>query len=110
MNLTKHDNYYIIGDDQDSVEDFASFISYKRRHFSNKNLVIDILKYGDLSFEQLLLFLEPSNEHRAEKQSFVIVNDTINIDHVPDELMVVPTLQEAADVVKMEDIERDLGF
>ena len=110
MDLTKHNNYYLISDEQDSVEDFASFITYKRRHFSDKNLVVDILKYGNLTLEQLLHFLEPSNAHRAEKQSFVMVNDTINIDDVPDELMVVPTLREAEDVIKMEDIERDLGF
>ena len=110
MNLTKKDTYYIIEDDQDGVRDFASFIDYKRRHFSNQNLVIDLLKYGKLTLEELLLFLKPSNEHRADKRSFVIVNDTINIDSVPDELMVVPTLQEAEDIIQMEEIERDLGF
>ena len=56
------------------------------------------------------MFLKSSNDHRGDNKSFVIVNDTINIDTVPDELMVVPTLQEAKDVIQMEDIERDLGF
>jgi hypothetical protein len=32
------------------------------------------------------------------------------MDHVPEELMIVPTYQEAMDVLEMEEIERDLGF
>ncbi|HAT63224.1 MAG TPA: ribonuclease Z, partial [Flavobacteriaceae bacterium] len=41
---------------------------------------------------------------------FVIVNNAINPDDIPDEMIVVPTLQEAADIIEMEEIERDLGF
>ena len=110
MNLTKEENFYIIEDDRDDIKDFASFIDYKRAHFSNQNLIIDLLKYGTLTLEELLMFLKSSNDHRGDNKSFVIVNDTINIDTVPDELMVVPTLQEAKDVIQMEDIERDLRF
>jgi len=29
---------------------------------------------------------------------------------MPDEIAVVPTIQEAYDIIEMEDIERDLGF
>ena len=50
-----------------------------------------------------------TNQHRAHQHSFVIVNDTINIDQVPEELMVVPTLLEAGDVIQMDEIQRDLG-
>ncbi|HET7361531.1 MAG TPA: ribonuclease Z, partial [Salinimicrobium sp.] len=78
--------------------------------FKNENVVVDILKYGNLSLEELLSFLKLSDKHRAAKKSFVLVNDTINIDPVPEELMVAPTLQEAVDIVQMEEIERDLGF
>jgi len=40
----------------------------------------------------------------------VIVNNAVDIDEVPSEMTVVPTLQEAFDIVEMEEIERDLGF
>ena len=56
------------------------------------------------------MFLKLSNRHRKNKHSFVIANDAINIDRVPDELVVVPTLREAEDIIQMEEIERDLGF
>ncbi|MDH3323482.1 MAG: ribonuclease Z, partial [Flavobacteriaceae bacterium] len=42
--------------------------------------------------------------------SFVIVSDKVNLDGIPDEIIVVPTMQEAYDVIEMEEIERDLGF
>ena len=42
--------------------------------------------------------------------SFVVICNGIDIDDVPDEINVVPTLQEAEDVLEMEAIERDLGF
>jgi hypothetical protein len=32
------------------------------------------------------------------------------MDEIPDELIIVPTIQEAQDVIGMEEIERDLGF
>ena len=38
------------------------------------------------------------------------VNDAIEVDEVPFEMIVVPTIQEAGDIVEMEEIERDLGF
>ena len=63
-----------------------------------------------MSLEDLLFFLKVSNIHRATKHSFVIVNDAINPDELPDEMTIVPSLQEAEDIVEMEDIERELGF
>jgi hypothetical protein len=39
-----------------------------------------------------------------------MINDSASMDHVPEELMIVPTHQEALDVLEMEEIERDLGF
>jgi len=34
----------------------------------------------------------------------------VDLDEMPDEIVVVPTTQEAYDIIAMEDIERDLGF
>ncbi|MFD0975349.1 ribonuclease Z [Salinimicrobium gaetbulicola] len=110
MTVIEKDSYKILRDDKDDVKGFASYLQNSHSSFKNDNVVVDILKYGSLSLEELLAFLELSNEHRNNKRSFVLVNDTINIDHVPEEILVVPTLQEAEDVIQMEDIERELGF
>ena len=72
--------------------------------------MIDLLKYTHITLEELLELVVLSTRHRAAKNSFVIVNNSINPDDIPDEMIVVPTLQEAADIIEMEEIERDLGF
>ena len=42
--------------------------------------------------------------------SFVVIKSGINIDDFPESVNIVPTLQEAEDILEMEAIERDLGF
>lgn len=111
MKISNFPTYVVLEDDQSDVKNFASFISDQvTNKFKGQNVVIDLLKYDNLKLEELLLFLSTSNAHRKNKNSFVIVNDCINIDDIPAELIVVPTLQEAGDIVEMEEIERDLGF
>ncbi|WP_339611454.1 ribonuclease Z, partial [uncultured Planktosalinus sp.] len=93
------------------VAEFGTFLEYIiPKEFKNDNVVVDLLKYNQLSLPELLNFLIVSNKHRANKKSFVIINEAIDPDVIPEELIVVPTLQEAEDVVELEEIERDLGF
>jgi hypothetical protein len=110
MESIQKENCLILKDEKDDPRGFAEFVESLLIKFENQNLIIDIQKYGELTLEQLLSFLKPSMKHYQKGKSFVILNDTINIDHVPEELRVVPTLQEAEDTIQMEEIERDLGF
>lgn len=111
MNITNFDNYVVLADEKEDVNDYATFIEYQvPAKFKGQNVVIDLLKYEDLELYELLLFLKVSNKHRATKHSFVLVNNGINTDDIPFEMIVVPTLEEAGDIIEMEDIERDLGF
>ena len=105
-----HDKYILLKDEHNNMDKFAPFLESIYEQFKGKNLIIDLLQYDDASLMQLLSFLELSNKHRATKQSFVLVNAALSPGEIPEELMVVPTLQEAQDVVEMEEIERDLGF
>jgi hypothetical protein len=43
-------------------------------------------------------------------KSFVLVTNSISYEEAPENLSLVPTLQEAKDLIEMEEIERDLGF
>lgn len=111
MKIENHPNYVVLEDEKDDIIDFASFIeSQVPSIYKGKNVVLNLLKYTSLELPQLLQFLKTSNLHRKTKQSFVVVNDAIDIDEVPFEMIVVPTLQEAGDIIEMEEIERDLGF
>ena len=104
------DKYTLLQDDQDGVCDFANFLTRIHDKFNDVNLVIDLLKYDKMSLQDLLCFLTLSNQHRAGKHSLVIVNTALSRDEVPDEILVVPTVKEAEDIIDMEEIERDLGF
>ena len=111
MKIEQHDNYVVLADDRGAYSDSAPFVSEQViQHYKGKNVVIDLLKYTHISLEELLELLEVSNAHCSRKNSFVIINDAINPDDIPAELVVVPTEQEAADIIEMEEIERDLGF
>lgn len=111
MIIKKEATFTILEDERDDIKDFVKYLSHKiPAAFSNQNILVDLGKYSDLTLDQLLFFMELSDTHRASKRSFVIVNDSLDPDVLPDEIMVVPTLQEGADVVEMEEIERDLGF
>ncbi len=111
MKIENHSNYVILEDEKDDIKDFASFIEAQiPNKYKGQNVVLNLLKYDTLTLPDLLLFLKTSNLHRKTKQSMVFVNDAIDVDDVPYEMIVVPTLQEAADIIEMEEIERDLGF
>jgi len=78
--------------------------------FKDKNIILDFSKQEGLSLNGALGFLQISNKHRKAKHSFVLVIKGFDIDEAPEELVIVPTLQEAHDIIEMEEIERDLGF
>lgn len=111
MKVKKHPNFVILEDEKNNLLDFASAIEQQiSTKYKSQNVVVNLLDYDSLALPQLLLFLKTSNLHRKTKQSFVIVNDAIDFDDIPFEMSVVPSLQEAADIIEMEEIERDLGF
>lgn len=74
----------------------------------NDHIIVNLFSFSKLSSDEILEFLELSNLHRNAKKSFVLVTDKVTYDEVPDEISLVPTIQEAMDLVEMEDIERDL--
>lgn len=111
MKIENHPNFVVLTDEKNDISDFASFIEGQiPSKYKGQNVILNLLKYDSLDLPELLLFLKTSNHHRKNKNSFVIVNNAISIDEVPYEIIVVPTLQEAGDIIDMEEIERDLGF
>lgn len=73
-------------------------------------LIINLFSFSELNAGDILEFLELSNTHKSTNKSFVLVTDKVAYDEVPEEIVVVPTLQEARDIIEMEEIERDLGI
>jgi len=100
----------IITQEKASVIELVKKLEVLYERFKNDNLIVSLTSLSKIPLEDIVEFLQISNKHRKAKHSFVIVTDKANLDEMPDEIIVVPTLQEAYDIIEMEEIERDLGF
>jgi len=111
MKINNHETFILLESEQDELKDFISEIENKATsEFQENNIVIDLLPNKSITINDLLLFQNLSESHKETNHSFVIINDAIDPDELPEELIVVPTLQEAEDMIEMEAIERELGF
>lgn len=110
MILDQDGNISIITQEKATIVELVKKIQSLYPKFKNNNIIVSLSTLHALTIQDILEFLELSNNHRALKQSFVIVSDKVNLDEVPDEIIVVPTVQEAYDIIEMEDMERDLDF
>ena len=110
MQIEKKSHTITIKDTEGNVKSFLENVTKDYADFKDQNLVLDISEDQSITLENVLAFLSLSNKHRKAKKSFVIVVKDFDFNEVPDEMNVVPTIQEAHDIIEMEEIERDLGF
>lgn len=110
MKIVKNKRETIIKSNTIEISDF--FLEFKEKYttFNDDNIIIDFSELKGTNTEKILLFLQHSKAHKSNGLSFVIVANGVDTDSLPEEMMVVPTVTEAQDVVEMEEIERDLGF
>ena len=110
MIFDKQGNTSIITQEKVSIIELVKKLQVIYAKFKNDNIIVNLTSLKSLKAEDVIEFLQVSNKHRKAKHSFVIVSNKIADDNIPDELVIVPTLQEAFDIIEMEEIERDLGF
>ena len=110
MIISKEGNITVITQERATIPDLINSLSKSYKKFQNDILVLNLETLDKIQFDDILEFLPLSNKHRGENHSFVIVNNSFNIDEVPEEIVLVPTLQEAFDILEMEEMERDLGI
>lgn len=110
MIFDKNGNTSIITQEKASIIELVKKIDVLYERFKNDNIIVNLTTLNTVTVSDIVEFLQLSNTHRKAKHSFVIVSGKANLNETPDEIMVVPTLQEAYDIIEMEDIERDLGF
>lgn len=110
MIFDKDGNITIITQEKLSIQEFVRRLDDVYHKFKNDNVVVNLTALKTISLPEIVEFLKVSNQHRQAGHSFVIVTDQVDFDEMPDEIITVPTLQEAYDIIEMEEIERDLGF
>ncbi|MBC7641872.1 MAG: ribonuclease Z [Flavobacterium sp.] len=110
MNVIKKDNLIEISDTQFDLVSFVMKITHEYKSFENLNILIDISNFENISIKDLNIFLPLIKQHSKHKKSLVLVAKEIDFNKVSDKINIVPTRQEALDLIEMENIERDLGF
>ncbi|MEC3908678.1 ribonuclease Z [Tamlana sp. 2201CG12-4] len=110
MILDQNGNTSIITQEKVTVIELVKKMQALYPKFKNNNIIVSLSALEAYGKNDIDEFLELSNMHRRAKNSFVLVSDKVDLNSISDDIVVVPTLQEAYDIIEMEDMERDLGF
>jgi len=110
MLIDSINNTTIITQEKLSIKELIDKINSIYKTLKNNNIIICLVSLETIFNSDIIDFLPLSNTHREANHSFVLVSNKIDIDNTPDELIIVPTLQEAHDLIEMEEMERDLGL
>ncbi|MEZ7875521.1 MAG: hypothetical protein QMB95_05475 [Polaribacter sp.] len=110
MQIKEATNYTLISSDEDSFKEFQKSVFKKINDFDKNHLIIQISEELSIDKKDFLLFLKIAEQKKENGTSFVVLNSSVNADDFAENLNIVPTLQEAEDILEMETIERELGF
>jgi hypothetical protein len=110
MQIKEANNYTLISSDEDSFKEFQKSVFKKINDFDKNHLIIQISEELSIDKKDFLLFLKIAEQKKENGTSFVVLNASVNADDFAESLNIVPTLQEAEDILEMETIERELGF
>lgn len=110
MIFDKEGTTTIVFQEKTSLSTFLENLRKGYPKIKHDNIIINLFSFAKLTAGDVLEFLEISNTHRGSNKSFILVTDKVSYEEIPDEISVVPTIQEAKDIIEMEEIERDLGI
>jgi len=108
MILSREGNVAIVLQENISLHVFIDNFKEIYPKIVKDHIIINLFSFSKLNADDVMEFMELSDAHRKSKRSFVLVTDRVSYDEVPDRICVVPTIQEAKDIIEMEEIERDL--
>lgn len=108
MIFDKEGTTTIVFQEKTSLKSFLDNLNNAYPKLRHDHIIINLFSFDKLTSNDVLEFFELSRKHKSEHKSFVLVTDKVSYDEVPEEISVVPTIQEAKDIIEMEEIERDL--
>ncbi|TCI85264.1 hypothetical protein [Tenacibaculum sp. M341] len=110
MKHEQKNDYVLFSLEEGGFPAFGTYFEDHHHKFAKNNIFIYLSSKLDISFDEISLFLKYSDLHQDNGTTFVVVYPNIDVDRFPEQFNIVPTLQEAEDVLEMENIQRDLGF
>lgn len=110
MKISIQDQTVVISQLPHEASELTAALVAQQNQWADGNVIIDasgcVLSPLDL-FEAISAI---SANHKSMAKSFVLVDTVPRLKEYPEELSAAPTLEEAFDLIEMEEIERDLGF
>lgn len=110
MIIEQKENYKLITTNNKSFKSFIANFKEKHSVLTKEHLIIKISDELSVNNKDIFVLLQYADKHQKADTTFVVVRKGIDIDDFSDDFNIVPTLQEAEDVLEMENIQRDLGF
>lgn len=108
MKIKEKEHTKIINIESDTIEKLLEHIKNEyNKSFEKFNIIVDLSENKEELEEAL--FEEIVIQHMEEaNKSFVIVAPNVDFNEFDGDLIVVPTMQEAFDLIEMDEIQRDL--
>ncbi len=110
MKIKEKGHTLVIKKSEDTITDFIAKVKSQYDTLKKHNLIIDLFQEPELELESLNQFLELLSMQTENKKSLVLVMSSVNYNDFDEDLVIVPSVQEAHDIIEMDEIERDLGF
>lgn len=106
MTIEHHGTTAVITQDKTSLIELLNKFSVLYERFKSEDVIIHLI---DTSVGDIEDFSSLASKHNSAKLSFVVVNADLNQEHF-ENLIIIPSLQEAHDFIEMEVMQRDLGL
>ena len=106
MNLSNSKNTLLF--EINNINNFRNSLDEIQKNIKEKNIIIDFIELDfDEFFDDLNNLFKKSKKNN---RSFVIINSDFRSEYYNLSIDIVPSLQEAIDIIELEEIERDLGL
>ncbi len=110
MKIENKDGYTLFSTNENILQEALQAFFLNAEKYDTENIIFHISDNLNITPKDFLLFLGIASTKKENGTSFVIIIKSLDIDALPEAINVVPTLQEAKDILEMENIERALGF
>jgi len=110
MKFISENNVVVIHVAPEDAGSLVNSLLDQKEHWFGSNVILDV-SHLEFLVDNLVIMLRPTiHSHKDNANSFVVVDKVARLTQYQEFVTVAPTIQEAHDLIEMEQIERDLGF
>ena len=109
MKVTANATDFILSPENEDISFFVNDLETNYSDYLSKHIIVDLSSLNP-QVDEVEQFQSIQDQHIANNKSFVIIVKDFDFNEATEGLNIVPTLQEAYDIIEMDDIQRDLGF